>query len=135
MEDANPAKFAIVPLLTANIVSADRRNLHFAKPLHQLFAILEAGFIELTIRKERLLAFLIEPSKPTGVQNEDIVLLDHDALLLRCPEQVIDRDTLATVEVFLALVPGSVNEDAAADHAMVRDGFDRALLQAAYRGL
>src|SRR5262249_47039477 len=124
-----------IPLLAANIVGANRWNLHFAKPLHQLFAILEAGFIELTIRKERLLALLVKPIEPTGVQNENITLLDCDALLLRRPEQVIERDTLAAVEVFLSLIAGSVNEDAAADHAMVRDGFDRALLQAADRGL
>src|SRR6516225_7462939 len=113
MEDAQAADFFIVALFASHIVGADRNDLHFVKPFYEFLAVLKSGFVELTVGKERAGTLLVVSIEPTGVQHEDVMPLDRGALLLRGTQQVLEGYAFTAVEMVLAPVTGSVDQDAA----------------------
>ena len=62
---------------------------------------------------------IVEAVQPAGMQDENVVLLDCNALLFRSTQHIVERHTLTAVEVLLPFIPGRVNENAAADHPVV----------------
>ena len=135
MEDAQAADFLIVALFASHIVGANRDYLHLVKPLYKFLAVLESRLIELTVGKERAGTLLVISIEPTGVQDEDVMPLDRGALLLRGTQQVLEGYAFTAVEMVLAPLTGSVDQDAAAHHTMISDRLNRALLQSADCGL
>src|SRR5215472_5414791 len=135
MEHTQAPDFPVVTLFASHIVGADRDYLHIVKPLYEFLTVLESRLVELTVGKERAGALLVVAIEPAGVQHQDVMLFDSGALLLCCAQKIFEGDAFAPVEMFLATVAGGVDQDAAAHHAMISDGLNRALLQSTDCGL
>src|SRR5215472_12970414 len=130
MEQAKPADLFVDALLTADRVGADRRDLHIMEPLNEFRAIFKARFIVIRAgREESLRTLFIVAVEPSGVDHQDIVLFDRDSLLPGGGLQIRQADGFAAVEMLLALIPGGVQQNAAADYTMLGNGLNRALLQ------
>ena len=101
------------------------------EPLHQLRAVLQARLAEVLVE---LVALLEEQLQVVRADEEDVVLLDRHALLLRRGEEVVVVEGATGLDRLDAEVAGHVDEDAAAGDAALRDRLDARLVQAAHRG-
>src|SRR5260370_41077449 len=130
MQQAERAGLLVIRLLASDGVRADRRNLHIVEPLDQLLAVFEARLVELAVRKERLLSFLIESIQPPSVKHHYVVLFDWRVLPFGGREQVFQGYAFAAFQMLFAFMAGPLRHEAAPDYSILPDRLDIALLPA-----
>ena len=99
------------------------------EPLDELRAVLEARLAEVLVE---LVALLEEQLQVVRADEEDVVLLDRDALRLRRLLEVVVVEGALGLDRLDAQVSGHVDEDAPAHDAALGDRLDARLVQAAH---
>ena len=115
----------VVGGFVADEVGDEARDFHVVEPLHELGRVGQARLAPVGV--ELVTVPVVEAGEPSGVEDDDVVLLDRDTLRLGSGEEVIQAHGLATLESFLAAVPGDVDEHAATDDAPLGERQHRGL--------
>ncbi|MNR16237.1 hypothetical protein D3C85_1328260 [compost metagenome] len=95
------------------------------KPAHQLRAIGQSGLNEIFVKL--LWVTLVKRADPSSAEDQNVTLVDGDALGPRSSHQVFMVERFASIQHFLATVASHVDQDASANNAFFTQGSNACL--------